>query len=116
MFALSADLRENGPEILAEEVTAHRTGQHTPYWIRNLDQGRALRNISGEMNRFIRTDFSSGCVENPDPVRGMLPGAVRRDLFSRISGPFSRRSALKANILSARTELSSATAWRTTIE
>jgi len=31
MFALSADLRENGPEILAEEVTAHRVGQHTPY-------------------------------------------------------------------------------------
>ena len=29
MFALSADLRENGPEILAEEVTAHRAGQHT---------------------------------------------------------------------------------------
>ena len=26
MFALSADLRENGPEILAEEVTAHRAG------------------------------------------------------------------------------------------
>ena len=41
MFALSADLRENGPEIFAEEVTAHRAGQHTPYWIRILDpQGR----------------------------------------------------------------------------
>ena len=43
MFALSADLRENGPEIFAEEVTAQRAGQHTPYWIRILDsQGRAV--------------------------------------------------------------------------
>src|SRR6185437_6815361 len=29
MSALSVDLRENGPEIFAEEVTAHRAGQHT---------------------------------------------------------------------------------------
>src|SRR6476620_6882321 len=43
MFALSADLRENGPEIFAEEITARRAGQHTPYWIRVLDsQGRAI--------------------------------------------------------------------------
>ena len=43
MFALSADLRENGPELFAEEVTAHRAGSHTPYWIRILDaQGRTL--------------------------------------------------------------------------
>ena len=43
MFALGTDLRENGPEILAEELTARRAGQHTPYWIRILDeQGRAI--------------------------------------------------------------------------
>src|ERR1043165_9683319 len=37
MFALSADLRENGPEAFSEEVTAYQAGQHTPYWIRILD-------------------------------------------------------------------------------
>src|SRR3954452_18867480 len=43
MFALSADLRENGPEIFAEEVTAHRAVQHPPYWLRILDSdGRAI--------------------------------------------------------------------------
>ena len=30
MFALSADLRENGPEDFAEEIMAHRAGQQTP--------------------------------------------------------------------------------------
>src|SRR5262245_12870523 len=43
MFALSADLRENGLEVFAEEITAHRAGQHTPYWIRILDShGHAI--------------------------------------------------------------------------
>src|SRR6516165_10204472 len=37
MSALSADLRENGPKAFAEELTARRVGEHTPYWIRILD-------------------------------------------------------------------------------
>ena len=37
MFALSTDLRENGPEAFAAELRAHRAGEHTPYWIRILD-------------------------------------------------------------------------------
>ncbi|MGC1323252.1 MAG: heavy metal sensor histidine kinase [Candidatus Udaeobacter sp.] len=57
MFALSADLRENGPEIFAEEVTAHRAGQHTPYWIRILDsQGRAVAGTP-EMDQLIPTQI-----------------------------------------------------------
>src|SRR6266498_4774686 len=35
--ALQTSLHENGPEVFAEELTAHRTGEHTPYWIRILD-------------------------------------------------------------------------------
>jgi len=58
MFALSADLRENGPEILAEEVTAHRAGQHTPYWIRILDsQGRAIAETTANGSIDSDTDF-----------------------------------------------------------
>ena len=53
VFALSGDLRENGPEVFGEEVTAHRAGQHTPYWIRILDsQGRAMAETP-EMDRLI---------------------------------------------------------------
>src|SRR5436190_23564032 len=40
LSAVSTDLRENGPEVFAEELTAHRTGEHTPYWIRILDSQR----------------------------------------------------------------------------
>ena len=57
MFALSADLRENGPEGFAEEITAHRAGQHTPYWIRILDsQGRAIAETP-QMDRLIPTQI-----------------------------------------------------------
>src|SRR5258708_13537599 len=57
MFALSADLRENGPEIFAEEITAHRAGQHTPYWIRILDsQGRAIAETP-QMDQLLPTQF-----------------------------------------------------------
>ena len=57
VFALSADLRENGPEVFGEEVTAHRAGQHTPYWIRILDsQGRAIAETP-EMDRLIPTQI-----------------------------------------------------------
>jgi two-component system, OmpR family, heavy metal sensor histidine kinase CusS len=53
MFALSTDLRENGAEVFADELTAHRVGEHTPYWIRILDaQGRTLAETPG-MDRLI---------------------------------------------------------------
>src|SRR5262245_66240007 len=45
VFALSADLRENGPEIFGEEIRAHRAGQHTPYWIRILDSRSEERRV-----------------------------------------------------------------------
>jgi two-component system heavy metal sensor histidine kinase CusS len=57
MLALSVDLRENGPEAFAEEVTAQGTGQHTPYLIRILDsQGHPIAETS-EMARLIPTEI-----------------------------------------------------------
>ncbi len=48
MFALSADLHENGPEAFAEDLRTHRTAEHTPYWIRILDsQNRTIAETSG---------------------------------------------------------------------
>src|SRR5215470_2467178 len=43
LSAVSTDLRENGPEAVAEQVTDVRAGEHTPYWIRIIDSdGRTL--------------------------------------------------------------------------
>ncbi len=76
MFALSADLRENGPEILAEEVTAHRAGQHTPYWIRILDsQGRAIAETP-QMDRLIPTQIFPVGRESTEALR------IRKDYRS----------------------------------
>ncbi len=76
MFALSADLRENGPEIFAEEVTAHRAGQHTPYWIRILDsQGRAIAETP-QMDRLIPTQIFPVGRESTEALR------IRKDYRS----------------------------------
>src|SRR4029453_18861266 len=37
---LSADFKENGPELFGEELKAQRAGEHSPYWIRVLDSER----------------------------------------------------------------------------
>jgi two-component system, OmpR family, heavy metal sensor histidine kinase CusS len=78
MFALSADLRENGPEVFAEEITAHRAGPHTPYWIRILDsQGRAIAETP-EMGRLIPTEIF--------PVARALAEAIRTRKDYRTAG------------------------------
>jgi two-component system, OmpR family, heavy metal sensor histidine kinase CusS len=53
LSALSADLRENGPNVFAEELTARRSGEHAAYWIRMLDlQGRTVAEKPG-MDRLL---------------------------------------------------------------
>ncbi len=48
MFASSADLRETGRDAFAEELTARRTTEHRPYWIRILDsQNRTIAETPG---------------------------------------------------------------------
>src|SRR5207253_1677773 len=43
LSAVSGDLRENGPEMFAEELANVRAEGHTPYWIRMLDaNGRTV--------------------------------------------------------------------------
>jgi two-component system heavy metal sensor histidine kinase CusS len=69
MFALSTDLRENGPEIFAEEITAHRAGQHTPYWIRILDsQGDAIAETP-QMDRLIPAQIFPAGREPAEALR-----------------------------------------------
>ncbi len=85
MSALSADLRENGPEVFGEEVTAHRAGQHTPYWIRILDsQGRAVAQTP-EMDRLIPTQFFPVAREPVEAIRTRKDYRTAGKLFSLVS-------------------------------
>ena len=57
MFALSSDLRENGPEAVARELRSHPAGEHTPYSIRMLDsEGRIVAETPG-MDQSIPTQI-----------------------------------------------------------
>jgi two-component system, OmpR family, heavy metal sensor histidine kinase CusS len=90
MFALTADLRENGPEAFSEEVTAHRAGQHTPYWIRILDsQGRAIAETP-EMDRLISTQIFPVAREPMEAIRSRKDYRSAEKLFSLVS--FNERS------------------------
>ena len=90
MFALSSDLRENGPEIFAEEVTAHRAGQHTPYWIRILDsQGRAIAETP-QMDRLIPTQIFPQGREPAEALRTRKDYRSAGKIFSLVA--FSEHS------------------------
>ena len=85
VFALSADLRENGPEIFAEEVTAHRAGQHTPYWIRILDsQDRAIAETP-QMDGLIPRQIFPVPREPVEAIRTRKDHRSAGKLFSLIS-------------------------------
>ena len=46
--AVSADIKEGGPDLFGKELKARRAGDHAPYWIRVLDpEGHALTETSG---------------------------------------------------------------------
>src|SRR5438132_11919477 len=53
MSAISTDLRENGPEVFAEELAAVRASEHTPYWIRIIDSDGRTVAEAPDMDRLI---------------------------------------------------------------
>jgi two-component system, OmpR family, heavy metal sensor histidine kinase CusS len=105
MFALSADLRENGPELFAEEVTAHRAGSHTPYWIRILDaQGRTLAETP-EMGRLIPTEIFPVAREPAEAIRTRKDYRITGKLFSLVA--FNEHSGGEAYTLQVAQDRSS---------
>ena len=85
MFALSADLRENGPEIFAEEVTAYRAGQHTAYWIRILDSdGRAIAETP-QMDSLIPAQTFSAGREPAEAIRSRKDYRSGEKMFSLLA-------------------------------
>jgi two-component system heavy metal sensor histidine kinase CusS len=85
MFTITADLRENGPENFAEEVTAHNAGQHTPYWIRILDsQGQAIAETP-QMDRLIPAQIFPAAREPVEAIRARKDYRSAGKLFSLVS-------------------------------
>ncbi|PYL10092.1 MAG: two-component sensor histidine kinase [Verrucomicrobia bacterium] len=53
LSGLSADFRENGPSVFAEELTGYRAGEHPAYWTRILDaKGQTIAETPG-MDRLL---------------------------------------------------------------
>jgi hypothetical protein len=98
MFALSADLRENGPEILAEEVTAHP--RRPAYAL--LDQDSRLtgpRHCRNTANGSIDsgTDFSSRARTGRKPFAHARIIAAQESFFALVT--FNEHPAGKAYTL-----------------
>src|SRR5262249_40947609 len=90
VFALSADLRENGSERFADEVTAHHAGQHTPYWIRIVDsQGHPIA-ATPDMDRLIPAQIFPVAREPMEAIRTRKDYRSDGNLFSLVS--FSEHS------------------------
>lgn len=97
MFTLSADLRENGPENFGEEVTAYRSGEHTPYWIRILDsQGHAIAETP-QMDRLIPAQIFPSGREQAEALRARRDYRSAGKLFSLVT--FNEHSAGEAYTL-----------------
>jgi two-component system heavy metal sensor histidine kinase CusS len=85
MFAVSTDLRENGAELLAEELTANRAGGHIPYWIRMLDaKGRILAETPG-MSRLTPTQIFPAAREPALALRNRKDYHTAAKLFSLVA-------------------------------
>jgi len=85
MSALSADLRENGAEVFAQELTTRRVGEHTPYWIRLLDsQHRTVAETPG-MDRLIPTQIFPAGREPAETIRARKDYRSAEKMFSLLA-------------------------------
>jgi two-component system heavy metal sensor histidine kinase CusS len=90
MLALSADVRENGPEAFAGELRAHPAGEHTPYSIRMLDsQGHIVAETPG-MGRLVPTQIFPAAQEPGKALRNRHDYRTAMKLFSLVA--FSEHS------------------------
>ena len=85
MFALSADLRENGPEVFAEELRNPRASEHRPYWIRILDsKGRSVAETPG-MDRLIPLEIFPAAREPGEALGNRKDYRTATKLFSLLA-------------------------------
>jgi two-component system, OmpR family, heavy metal sensor histidine kinase CusS len=85
IFAIGTDLRENGPEAFAEELTADRPGRHMPYSIRMIDSGgRTVAETPG-MDRLIPTQIFPAAREPALAVQTRKDYRTAAKLFSLVA-------------------------------
>ncbi|HEY4273793.1 MAG TPA: heavy metal sensor histidine kinase [Candidatus Udaeobacter sp.] len=85
IFALTADLRENGPEAFAGELRGHPAGGHIAYSVRMLDsQGRIVAETPG-MDRLIPTQIFPTAREPAEAVRDRHDYRTAAKLFSLVA-------------------------------
>ncbi|PYL71982.1 MAG: two-component sensor histidine kinase [Verrucomicrobia bacterium] len=90
LSAISTDLRENGPEVFAEELAAVRAGEHTPYWMRIIDpDGRTVAETLG-MDRLIPIQIFPVAREPALALRNRKDYRSAAKLFSLVA--FSENS------------------------
>ena len=94
LSAVSTDLRENGPEMFAEELAAVRAGGHTPYWTRMLDSnGRTVGETLG-MDRLIPAQTFPTARELSEALRNRTDYYDAAKQFSLVAfnEPFNGRT------------------------
>jgi two-component system heavy metal sensor histidine kinase CusS len=94
LSAVSTDLRENGPEMFAEELANVRAGGHTPYWIRMLDaNGRTVAETLG-MDRLIPVQTFPTARELSEALRNRTDYHDAAKQFSLVAfnEPFNGRT------------------------
>jgi two-component system, OmpR family, heavy metal sensor histidine kinase CusS len=85
LSAISKDLRENGPEVFAEELADVRAGEHTPYSIRIIDSnGDTVAETPG-MDRLIPTQTFPAARELSDALRNRTDYGSAAKQFSLIA-------------------------------
>lgn len=69
MSGVGKNLRENGPEVFAEDLADVRAGEHTPYWIRIIDSNGGTVAETPGMDRLIPVRTFPAARELSDALR-----------------------------------------------
>ena len=82
---ISKDIRENGPEVFAEDLADVRAGEHTPYWIRIIDSnGGTVAETSG-MDQLIPAQTFPTARELSDALRNRTDYRSAAKQFSLVA-------------------------------
>ena len=85
IFALTADLRENGPEAFATELRAHPAGGHIAYSVRMLDSQHRIIGETPGMDRLIPIQVFPTAREPGEAFRDRHDYRTAAKLFSLIA-------------------------------
>ena len=85
MSGLSADLRENGAEVFAQELKTRRVGEHTPYWIRLLDSQHHIVTETPGMDQLIPIQIFPAARQPAEALPNQSDYRTGTKLFSLVA-------------------------------